>query len=203
VTTLRLPRDGEWRDHGERTTQRKDALWPRLEPAPSTPLEIPTKEPTVSERPKDAPPSPPTPTTGVPASAAPGTSPADAPTASYAAPVTSRVEAGEARLSIDEFMKIDLRVARVTAAERVPNSKRLVKLAIDLGTEQRIVVAGIAEAYEASSLVGRHVAVVANLKPAKLMGIESNGMVLAASPDGGQPILVAFDQPPPLGTRVR
>jgi methionyl-tRNA synthetase len=100
-------------------------------------------------------------------------------------------------------MKIDLRVARVTAAERVPNSKKLIKLSIDLGTEQRTVVAGIAEAYEPESLVGRHVAIVANLRPAKLMGIESNGMVLAASPEGGKPMLVAFDAPPPPGTRVR
>jgi methionyl-tRNA synthetase len=74
---------------------------------------------------------------------------------------------------------------------------------VDLGTEQRTVVAGIAEAYEADALVGRHVVVVANLKAAKLMGIESNGMVLAASPDGGQPNLLAFDQVPAPGTRVR
>jgi methionyl-tRNA synthetase len=107
------------------------------------------------------------------------------------------------RISIDDFMKIDLRVAKVTAAERVPNSKKLVKLEIDLGSEQRTLVAGIAEAYEADALVGRHVAIVANLKPAKLMGIESNGMVLAASPDGGKPLLVSFDSPPAPGTRVR
>ena len=107
------------------------------------------------------------------------------------------------RISIDDFMKIDLRVAKVTAAERVPNSKKLVKLEIDLGSEQRTLVAGIAEAYEADTLVGRHVAIVANLKPAKLMGIESNGMVLAASPDGGKPLLVSFDTPPAPGTRVR
>ena len=109
----------------------------------------------------------------------------------------------ENRISIDDFMKIDLRVARVLTAERVPNSKKLVKMSIDLGSEQRTIVAGIAEAYEADALVGRHVAIVANLKPAKLMGIESNGMVLAASPEGGKPMLVAFDQPPTPGTRVR
>ena len=100
-----------------------------------------------------------------------------------------RGAAADTRISIDEFMKIDLRVARVLTAERVPNSKKLMKLTIDLGTEQRTIVAGIAEAYEADALVGRHVAIVANLKPAKLMGIESNGMVLAASPEGGKPIL--------------
>ena len=100
-------------------------------------------------------------------------------------------------------MKIDLRVARVLTAERVPNSKKLVKMSIEVGPETRTIVAGIAEAYEADALVGRHIVIVANLKPAKLMGIESNGMVLAASPDGGRPILLTFDQPPATGTRVR
>ena len=75
-------------------------------------------------------------------------------------------------------------------------------MTIDLGSEQRTIVAGIAEAYEADVLVGRHVAIVANLKPAKLMGIESNGMVLAASPDGGKPMLVSFEAPPTPGTSV-
>ena len=100
-------------------------------------------------------------------------------------------------------MRVDLRVARVLAAERVPKSKKLLKLEVDLGTEQRTLVAGIGDAYAPESLVGRTVVVVANLKPAKLMGIESNGMVLAASPDGGAPVVVGFDAPPPLGSRVR
>ena len=138
-----------------------------------------------------------------------GTSPAepakDAPPSAPAAPAAAPASAWpmDQRISIDDFMKIDLRVAKVLAAERVPNSKKLVKLSIDLGSEQRTLVAGIAEAYEADALVGRHVAIVANLKPAKLMGIESNGMVLAASPDGGKPMLVSFDEPPTPGTRVR
>jgi methionyl-tRNA synthetase len=111
---------------------------------------------------------------------------------------------GDGRITIDEFMKVDLRAARVVAAERVPNSRKLVRLEVDLGAERRTVVAGIADAYpDPAVLVGRSVAVVANLKPAKLMGIESNGMVLAASPDDGRPILVTFDEPPPPGTRVR
>jgi methionyl-tRNA synthetase len=110
---------------------------------------------------------------------------------------------GDERISIDDFMKVDLRVARILAAERVPNSRKLVKMAVDLGTEQRTLVAGIAEAYTPESLVGRTVVVVANLKPAKLMGIESNGMVLAASPEGGKPVVVGFDEAPPLGSRVR
>jgi methionyl-tRNA synthetase len=107
------------------------------------------------------------------------------------------------RISIDEFMKVELRVAKVLEAEAVPKSKKLVKLKVDVGTEQRTVVAGIAEAYQPEQLVGRTIAVVFNLKPAKLMGIESNGMVLAASVDGGKPILVAFDEPVPPGARVR
>ena len=100
-------------------------------------------------------------------------------------------------------MKVELRVAKVLAAERVEKSKKLLKLSVDVGTEHRTLVAGIAEAYEPEALVGKTVVIVFNLKPAKLMGIESNGMVLAASPDGGKPTVVSFDQPPPPGTRVR
>src|SRR6185503_5343364 len=109
----------------------------------------------------------------------------------------------DGRITIDDFMKIELRVAKVLAAEKVEKSKKLLKLSVDVGTEQRTLVAGIAEAYEPESLVGKTVVIVFNLKPAKLMGIESNGMVLAASPDGGKPTLVSFEQPPPPGTRVR
>lgn len=107
------------------------------------------------------------------------------------------------RITIDDFMKVDLRVAKVLTAERVPKSKKLLKLTLDLGHEQRTLAAGIAEAYEPEALIGRHVVIVANLQPRALMGIESNGMVLAASPDGGQPTLIGFDVPPPLGARVR
>jgi methionyl-tRNA synthetase len=77
------------------------------------------------------------------------------------------------------------------------------KLKVDVGTEQRTIVAGIAEAYQAEQLVGRTIAIVFNLKPAKLMGVESNGMVLAASVGDGKPILVSFDEPVPPGARVR
>ena len=100
-------------------------------------------------------------------------------------------------------MKVDLRVAKVLAAERVPKSKKLLKLNVDVGTEQRTIVAGIAEAYEPEALVGRTVVIVFNLQPATLMGVESNGMVLAASPDGGKPVLLSFEEPPPPGSRVR
>ena len=85
------------------------------------------------------------------------------------------------QITIDQFMNVELRVAKVLTAERVPKSKKLMKLRIDAGTEERTIVAGIAEAYEPEALVGRLIVIVANLKPAKLMGIESNGMVLAAT----------------------
>ncbi|MGQ0735680.1 MAG: methionine--tRNA ligase [Acidobacteriota bacterium] len=108
----------------------------------------------------------------------------------------------ETRLSIDDFMKVELRVAKVLEAERVPKSKKLIKMRVDVGTEQRTIVAGIAEAYEPEALVGRTVVIVANLKPATLMGVESNGMVLAASPEGGAPMVISAEPATP-GTRVR
>ena len=104
---------------------------------------------------------------------------------------------------MDDFMKVELRTAKVLSAEKVPNSRKLIKLSVDVGTEQRTLVAGIADGYEPDALVGRTVVMVFNLKPAKLMGIESNGMVLAASPDGGAPALVGFDQQIAPGIRVR
>ena len=133
----------------------------------------------------------------------------DAPQAQPAAPAPAAATtpapaaAGTDKITIDDFMKVELRVAKVLAAERVEKSKKLLKLSVDVGTEHRTLVAGIAEAYEPEALVGKTVVIVFNLKPAKLMGIESNGMVLAASPEGGKPTVVSFEQPPPPGTRVR
>ena len=100
-------------------------------------------------------------------------------------------------------MKVELRVAKVLAAERVPKSKKLLKLQVDTGVDQRTIVAGIAEAYEPEAIVGRTIVIVANLQPAKLMGIESNGMVLAGSPEAASPYLVTFDEALPPGARVR
>ena len=128
-----------------------------------------------------------------PASASPAPAPPDAPAA----------QATDSRIAIDDFMKVELRVAKVLEAEAVPKSKKLVKLKVDVGTEHRTIVAGIAEAYPPDQLVGRTIVIVANLKPAKLMGIESNGMVLAASPEGGLPNLVSVDPSLPAGSRVR
>jgi methionyl-tRNA synthetase len=111
--------------------------------------------------------------------------------------------ARDPRVGIEEFLKLDLRAARVLAAERVPKSRKLLKLEVDLGDERRTLVAGIADAYEPEALVGRVVAVVANLKPATVMGVESNGMILAASTPGGLPIVVGFEKEPPLGARIK
>jgi methionyl-tRNA synthetase len=107
-----------------------------------------------------------------------------------------------ARINIDEFQKIDLRVALVLAAEAVPKSRKLLKLRVSLGAEERTVLAGIAEHYRPEDLVGKKVVVVANLAPAKLMGIESQGMVLAG--EGGQGLgLVTPERDLPPGAKVK
>jgi len=107
-----------------------------------------------------------------------------------------------ARVSIEQFMQIDLRVAEVRAAERVPKSKKLIKMTIFTGEEERTIVAGIATKYTPEELVGRKIVIVANLEPARLMGIESNGMALAASIDG-EPSLLSVDPNVPSGTKVK
>jgi methionyl-tRNA synthetase len=179
--------DESWADLRPGTLESGTALG-RTEPL------FPRMEHTVDELRKmaDSPAAAPSPSPAAPSSSGPAV-PAPAPAAS----------ASESKITIDDFMKVDLRVAKVLAAEKVPNSRKLVKLSIDVGTEQRTLVAGIAEAYEPEQLVGRTIVMVFNLKPAKLMGIESNGMVLAASPDGGKPTLVGFEAEVPPGTRVR
>jgi methionyl-tRNA synthetase len=192
--------DAQWRNAGERTIVKADALWPRATAAePSTgSIETKTRSGHVEQSQNANTPAAP----ANPAPAASAASPA-APSAASPAPATPTPPSNEVKITIDDFMKVDLRVAKVLTAEKVPNSRKLVKLTIDAGTEQRTLVAGISEAYEPEQLVGRTIVMVFNLKPAKLMGIESNGMVLAASPDGGKPTLVGFDQDIAPGTRVR
>jgi methionyl-tRNA synthetase len=107
-----------------------------------------------------------------------------------------------ARITIDDFGKVDLRVAQVLAAEAVPKSGKLLKLRVSLGTEERTVLAGIAEHYAPADLVGKKVVVVANLQPAKLMGIESQGMVLAGSTDVALGVLT-LDKDLPPGAKVK
>jgi methionyl-tRNA synthetase len=172
---LRLSAAG-WRAGDAREIRNTGALWPRIEDKGAT---------VVSETPTPNPP---------PRSAAP--TPAAPPTA--AAP-----PAGDGLIAIDDFMKVELRTAKILAAERLPKSKKLLKLSVDAGDpEPRTILAGIAESYEPEAIVGRSIVIVANLKPREMMGTVSNGMVLAASTDGGPAMLVNPDPAPP-GTRVR
>jgi methionyl-tRNA synthetase len=107
------------------------------------------------------------------------------------------------KISIDDFSKVELRVGLVKVAERVPKSDKLLRLEIDIGTETRQVLAGIAEAYAPETLVGRKVVIVANLAPRKMRGLESNGMIVAASLDGGRPVLAGFLEDVPVGARLK
>ena len=106
------------------------------------------------------------------------------------------------QISIEEFAKVQMRVGQILEAEKIENSRKLVKLKVDIGTEVRQVVAGIAEAYEPASLLNRKVVIVANLKPARLMGVESNGMIVAASIDG-KPVLATFAEDVPNGALLK
>ncbi len=109
----------------------------------------------------------------------------------------------DGKISIDDFAKVELRVAQVKTAERVKGADKLLRIEVDLGTEVRQLVAGIAEAYEPEALIGRKVVIVANLAPRKLRGLESNGMIVAASPEGGKPVLASFLEDVPIGTRLK
>ncbi len=127
--------------------------------------------------------------------------PSQAPPAGTAAvPATE----GTARITIDDFTKIELRVGLVKSAEKVKNADKLLRLEVDIGTEVRQIVAGIAEAYAPETLVGRKVVIVANLAPRKLRGIESNGMIVAASiGEKGLPVLAGFLEDVPIGARLK
>jgi methionyl-tRNA synthetase len=129
--------------------------------------------------------------------AAPAISPAK-PTSTPAAVATT-----DGKIAIDDFAKVDLRVGLVKVAERVPKSDKLLRLEIDIGTEVRQVLAGIAEAYAPETLVGRKVVIVANLAPRKMRGLESNGMIVAASLEGGRPVLASFLEDVPIGARLK
>ena len=184
-SALRLDVDGRWRNEGTRQIQQGAALWPRVEETKvdddmgrGGSAKQPRREEEIKVEEKPA-----------VATGAPDT------------PVTA--PAGDARISIDDFKRVELRVAKVLAAEAVPKSRKLLKLTVDTGSDQRTIVAGIAEAYQPDQLIGRTVVVVANLQSAKLMGVESHGMVLAASPEGAAPTLIGCDDTAPPGTRVR
>ena len=106
------------------------------------------------------------------------------------------------RISIEDFSRIQMRVGQIVEAEKVAGSRKLMKLRVDIGDEVRQVVAGIAEAYDGATLLNRKVVVVVNLKPARLMGVESNGMIVAASVDG-RPVLATFTEEVPNGSLLK
>lgn len=107
-------------------------------------------------------------------------------------------------ITIDDFAKVDLRVARVLKAEPVPGAEKLLHLTVDAGeAEPRSLVAGIAKEYTPGQLAGRKVVIVANLQPRKLRGIQSNGMIVAASLEDGPPVLAAFLEDAPVGARLK
>jgi methionyl-tRNA synthetase len=106
------------------------------------------------------------------------------------------------QITIEDFARVQMRVGQILEAEKIEGSRKLIRLRVDIGTEVRQVVAGIAEAYEPSSLLNRKVVLVANLKPAKLMGVESNGMIVAASVEG-KPVLATFSEEVPNGALLK
>jgi len=106
-------------------------------------------------------------------------------------------------ITIDDVVKVDLRVAQILVAERVPKADKLLRLEVDLGYEKRQILAGIAQYYEPEKLIGRKIVIVANLAPRKMRGLESNGMLLAASLEGGSPVLAGFLEEVPLGARLK
>jgi methionyl-tRNA synthetase len=175
---LRLETDSHWQTDGQRTLLQGPLLWPRLEEPPTPSVSVTTKETIVTDQPST--PNP--------------TAPAAAP-APTAAPADNRI-------TIDEFMKIDLRVAKVTAAERVPKADKLLKLTLDVGGDLRTVVSGIAPAYAPEQMVGKTVIYLANLAPRKIRGVLSQGMILAA---GGDEVLAlsGLDRDVPPGTPIR
>jgi methionyl-tRNA synthetase len=129
------------------------------------------------------------------AAPAPEPQPAEAP---------AEVEEKSPMISIDDFAKVDLRVGVVKSAEKVKKADRLLHLMVDIGEpELRSIVAGIAEAYDPETIVGRKIVIVANLEPRKLRGLVSQGMVVAASAEGGKPALVGFHEDTPIGARLR
>ncbi|NPD87978.1 MAG: methionine--tRNA ligase subunit beta [Asgard group archaeon] len=106
------------------------------------------------------------------------------------------------RINYEDFKKVNLKIATIRSAINIDKSKNLIKLQIDLGTEERQILAGIKQYYKPEDLVGKQIVVVTNLKPATLMGEKSDGMLLAADIDG-EPILLNLDKPVPPGTEVK
>jgi methionyl-tRNA synthetase len=180
----RLDTDAAWRSTGERRILNAGALWPRIE-AEKGVVNVTDQ----SQKPADAPATQAGPEPAVPVAPQ--------------APKAPEAPQAPGMITIDDFMKIELKTAKVLEAEKMPKSQRLLKLKVDAGeAEPRTILAGIAESYEPEQLIGKSIVIVANLAPRKMMGLESNGMVLAASPEGGAAFVINSEPAPP-GTRVR
>jgi len=123
--------------------------------------------------------------------------------ASVQAPAAPQAPAEPQQITIDDFAKVELRVAQILVAERIPKADKLLRLEVDLGYEKRQILAGIAQYYEPEKLIGRKIVIVANLAPRKMRGLESNGMLLAASLPDGAPVLAGFLEEVPLGARLK
>jgi len=137
-------------------------------------------------------PKPPAPHSEAPASGA------------FAASVAASTTPDTPQIAIDDFVKIDLRVAKIIVAERIPKADKLLRLEVDLGYEKRQILSGIAEWYSPDELLGKNIVVIANLAPRKMRGLESHGMLLAASHgENGKPILATFAEDIELGSRLK
>ena len=130
--------------------------------------------------------------------------PASASVLAAGAAAAAPAPAGIAQIGIDDFVKVEMRVGQIKTAERIVGADKLLKLTVDIGSEVRQICAGIAQFYESDALVGRKVVVVTNLAPRKLRGVESNGMIVAASvgPEG-RPVLAAFTEDVEVGARLK
>jgi methionyl-tRNA synthetase len=105
-------------------------------------------------------------------------------------------------ITIQDFQRLEIKIAEVKSAEPVPNTSKLLKLTVDIGGEERTLVAGIAETYSSQDVIGRQIVVLTNLQPATIRGVPSQGMLLAAEVDG-KAILLTPDKPVPVGSKVR
>jgi methionyl-tRNA synthetase len=138
-----------------------------------------------------------------PAAAPAGAGTAAAPAAAVGSAAASAAAPGTAKIGIEDFAKVEMRVGLVKTADRVAGADKLLQLQVDIGDEVRQIVAGLALAYQPEQLVGRKVVVVTNLAPRKLRGVESNGMIVAASLPDGAPVLAGFLEDVPVGARLK
>ncbi len=182
-------------------------------PAPAVPANEPKKK--AENKPMDEikpttelqPATTPAPPANAPAESAASKVPQPTGTEALAPPQVAQESAAPGGASpiieIDDFGKVELRVAQVLVAERIPKADKLLRLEVDLGYEKRQILAGIAQYYEPEKLIGRKIVIVANLAPRKMRGLESNGMLLAASLPDGAPVLAGFLEEVPLGARLK